>query len=486
MIYIKDVTSQEVDAMILSVFEDNTDNDKVLEQLKQSKAFSGKEDELYVLSTFNENINHTIYVGLGKQADFTAETFRKAIAKATQKAVALKAKTIGIPICLTEKLCVGGNMKAISEAVLLGTYTFDKYKTKEEDKPDFTVYISNVPEAKNKRANEVLVESMNTIEGIILARDLTNEPSNVLYPETLVERAKEALKELPIEVEVLDEQQIAAAGMKAFLAVGQSSAHKPRLMIMRYHGNSENEEILGFVGKGLTYDTGGYSIKPTNSMVTMHSDMGGAAAVIGAMYAIGKNKPQRNITAVVAACENVIAPDSYKPGDIIGSMSGKTIEIGNTDAEGRLTLADAITYAIEKEKVSRVIDVATLTGAALTALGTEYTAVVTNNIEFYDELMAVAKKTGEKFWQLPNDKVFAKLNKSHVADLKNVGGPKGGTITAGLFIGEFVKDLPWLHLDIAGTAWAEENEGYKKKGGTGVPVKTLYTLVATPCPCSHK
>lgn len=485
-INIKDITAQEVDAMIVSVFETSTKEDSVLEALKQSKAFSGKAEELYVLSTFDQKVKHTIYIGLGKQEDFVTEDFRKAIAKAVQKAIALKAETIGIPVCVHDKLCVGGNIKAISEAVLLGTYTFDQYKTKKEEPVNTMVYISDVPEAKIKRAHEVLQESIYTIEGILLARNLTNEPSNKLYPETLAERTKEALKETPIQVEVLDDTQIEALGMKAFLAVGQSSIHKPRLIIMRYRGNEENNETLGLVGKGLTYDTGGYSLKPTNSMKTMHSDMGGAAAVIGAMYAIGKNQPKCNVTAVVAACENVIAPDSYKPGDIIESMSGKTIEIGNTDAEGRLTLADAVTYAIEKEKVSRIIDVATLTGAVLTALGTEYTGVITNNLEFYDELMAVSKKTGEKFWQLPNDKAFAKLNKSTIADLKNIGGSHAGTITAGLFVGEFVQSLPWLHLDIAGTAWTDEKDGYKSKGATGVPVKTLYTLVATPCPCGHK
>ena len=485
MLQIKDVTLQDVEAVVIPVFEDHTNLDETLEQLVGSKAFQGKEEELFVLPMLKEQMKYTLYVGLGKFEDFTTECFRKAIANAVKKAISLKVKTLGISICVSKKLCVGGNVKNITEAALLAAYTFDKYQTKAEEKEALTIYISGVPQEKNVRANQVLQESKNTAEGIILARDLTNEPSNAIYPETLADRVVDTFKDTGVEVEVLDDKQIEALGMKAFLAVGKSSAHKPRLIVMRHRGDKESNEVLGLVGKGLTYDTGGYSLKPTDSMKTMHSDMGGAAAVIGAMYAIGKNDVKHNITAVVAACENVIAPDSYKPGDIIGSMAGKTIEIGNTDAEGRLTLADAVTYTIQKEKVTKIIDVATLTGAVLVALGTEYTGVVTNNQDFYKELTTAAEKTGERFWQLPNCKEFAKLNKSTVADLKNIGGRNAGTITAGLFVGEFAQQLPWLHLDIAGTAWSEVNEGYVSKGGTGVPVKTLYALVAAPCPCSH-
>lgn len=293
-------------------------------------------------------------------------------------------------------------------------------------------------------------------------------------------------QEIGLEVEVMDEKQVAELGMKAFLAVGGSSEKQPRLIVMRHMGEPENDEILGLVGKGLTYDTGGYSLKPTDSMKTMHSDMGGAAAVIGAMHAIAKNKVKKNVIAVVAACENVISAGSYKPGDIIDSMAGKTIEIGNTDAEGRLTLADAVTYSIEKEKVTKIIDVATLTGAVLVALGTSTTGVITNDTAFYESLVKVSEKTGEQFWRLPSTKEYAKLNKSTVADLKNVGGRNAGTITAGLFVGEFVQGLPWMHLDIAGTAWADSSEGYLSKGGTGVPVRSLYALVAAPCPCHQK
>lgn len=486
MIQIQSVTLKEVDALIIPVFEEKTAENEVLKKLSDRKAFQAKMGEVFVLPVVEEELKYTIYMGLGAKEAFNSDEFRKAVAAAMQKAKALKVNTVGIEICVSDKLCVGGNVKAITEAVILGTYAFDKYQSQSETAKELTVYLSGVPEAKLKRAGEVLEEAKNIADGVVLARELTNEPSNQIYPETLAQRVVEMGEASGLEVEVMDEKQIEALGMKAFLAVGGSSERKPRLIVMRHMGAPEESEILGLVGKGLTYDTGGYSLKPTDSMKTMHTDMGGAAAVIGAMQVIAKNKVNKNVVAVVAACENVISAGSYKPGDIISSMAGKTIEIGNTDAEGRLTLADAVTYSIEKEKVTKLIDVATLTGAALVALGTSTTAVVTNNTAFYNELLTASEKTGEQFWQLPSTKEYAKLNKSTVADLRNIGGRNAGTITAGLFVGEFVQDLPWLHLDIAGTAWADAAEGYIAKGGTGVPVRTLYALVAMPCPCSRK
>lgn len=486
MIQIKDVTLKDVDAIIVPVFEGQLGESEILTQISKSKVFSGKEEEVFVLPTTEDGLKYTLYMGIGTKEEFTTEGFRKAIAKAVKEAKRLKVKTVGISICVSDKLCVGGNVKSITEAALLACYTFDKYQSKEENKEALDIYLCGVPEAKLKRANEVLEEAKNIADGVILARDLTNEPSNVIYPETLAQKVVEMGQEIGLEVEVRDEKQIAELGMKAFLAVGASSEKQPRLIVMRHMGDPESDEILGLVGKGLTYDTGGYSLKPSDSMKTMHSDMGGAAAVIGAMHAIAKNKVEKNVIAVVAACENVVSAGSYKPGDIIGSMAGKTIEIGNTDAEGRLTLADAVTYSIEKEKVTKIIDVATLTGAVLVALGTSTTGVITNDTDFYEELVKVSEKTGEQFWRLPSTKEYAKLNKSTVADLKNVGGRNAGSITAGLFVGEFVQNLPWMHLDIAGTAWADSSEGYLSKGGTGVPVRSLYALVAAPCPCHKK
>lgn len=481
MIIIKNVTLKEVDALIKPYFEEPNEE---LQLLIQNKVFEGKKDQLFVFPEVQDNkLKYTLYMGLGKSETFNAEVLRNSMAQAIRKVRELKVSEVGVQLCVCEKLCVGGNIKALTESILLADYSF-KCVEKPEEKQPLTVYLTGVPEEKLKRAHQLLEETTYVAEGVMIARDLTNQPSNKLYPEVLAEKVKALGTEAGFEVEVMAEEQIKALGMEAFLAVGGSSEKKPRLIVMRYKGET-TDEVLGLVGKGLTYDTGGYSLKPTDSMKTMHSDMGGAAAVIGAMYAMSKNKVKQSVTAVVAACENVISAGSYKPGDIIGSMAGKTIEIGNTDAEGRLTLADAVTYIIEKEKVSKVIDVATLTGAALVALGTTTTAVVTNDEAFYQDLEAASKKTQEQFWMLPSTEEYRQMNKSEVADLKNIGGRHAGTITAGLFVGEFVQDKPWLHLDIAGTAWCESAKGYLSKGGTGAPVRTLYTLVATPCPCHH-
>ena len=266
--------------------------------------------------------------------------------------------------------------------------------------------------------------------------------------------------------------------MHAFLEVARGSENPPRLIVMKYNGDSENkEDIIGLVGKGLTYDSGGLSIKSTAGMVTMKSDMGGAAAVIGAMSAITKLKAKANVVAVVATCENMISGKCYRPGDIINSMGGKTIEVLNTDAEGRLTLIDAVNYIIEKEHATKVVDIATLTGAVISALGITATGVVANNDFFYNRLEQASKICDEKVWRLPAFDEYKELIKSDIADLKNIGGPKAGTITAGLFIGEFVGEKPWLHLDIAGTSWSEKDSSYESKGGTGCGARLLYHLI---------
>lgn len=481
MIEIKDLNVDSLQCTVTFVYEDQQTDNKVLEQLKAKNVFEGKSEQVFYRTT--NDLNYEIYVGLGKYAELEREDFVNAVAKAMKQAEKLNVDNLGINFIKAKDLCTGGVTKAIVEGVKLAGYKFSKYnKGKESYNPQVT--ILGAPQEKAEKMAVKIAEASNVMDGVILARDLVNEPANILYPETLAQRAVLVGKESGFEVEVFDENQIEELGMQAFLEVAKGSIHKPRLIVMRYIGNPNSDERIGLVGKGLTFDTGGYSLKPTTSMDTMKSDMGGAAAVIGTMQALAKNKVEKNVIAVVAACENAISGGSYKPGDIIGSMAGKTIEVLNTDAEGRLTLVDAITYIIEKEKVEKIVDVATLTGAVLVALGTDITGVVSNDDAFYEELLVAAKRSGEKFWRLPNDKSFKKLYKGTFAELKNTGGRFAGTITAGMFIEEFVQDKPWLHLDIAGTSWTDNGDDCTPKGGTGAPVKTLYELVVKHV-CSH-
>ncbi|MDU6296173.1 leucyl aminopeptidase [Clostridium celatum] len=482
MIQVKDISIDNFQGIINLVYEDQEINNKVLENLKLKKVFEGKSGQVFYKTT--EDLNYEIFVGLGKFNELEKTDLINAVAKGVKQAEKLNINELGINFIKANGLCTGGITKSIVQGVKLASYKFDKYKgNKEAYNPNVT--IVGAPKEKLEKMKLKIEEASNVADGIIVARDLVNEPANVLYPETLAKRAVEIGKESGFEVEVFDEKQIEDLGMKAFLEVGKGSVHKPRLIVMRYMGNENSDERVGLVGKGLTFDTGGYSLKPSASMDTMKSDMGGAAAVIGTMQALAKNKVSKNVVAVVAACENAISGGSYKPGDIIGSMSGKTIEVLNTDAEGRLTLVDAITYIIEKENVDKVVDVATLTGAVLVALGTEITGVLSNNDEFYEELVVAARRSGEKFWRLPNDKCFKKLYKGDFAELKNTGGRFAGTITAGMFIEEFVQDKPWLHLDIAGTSWTDAANDSTPKGGTGAPVSTLYELVVKH-QCKHK
>lgn len=479
----KKIQLTEADLIVVPVFQESTVNipdnlSEILSGLKNKEKFKGELGEVFTTILSSEGRTQDIlFLGLGKEKDIEAEKLRIVFSKTLKKSRELKAAKVYMNLVECEKLCFGSTIKATVEGLCFGDYKFDKYKSIKTKTEDIDICFGNIPEEKLQDAEEFIKEAKLLAKTTFLARNLVNEPANILYPETFGKTVKKYANEYGFEAQIYEKDEIEKLEMKAFLAVGEASDNEPRLIVMRYFGDQDNkDEILGLVGKGLTYDSGGYSLKSNDGMVTMKSDMGGAAAVIGAMAAIAKRKLKVNVVAVVAACENLISGHAYKPGDIIGSMAGKTIEVLNTDAEGRLTLADAVYYIVEKEKATKVIDLATLTGAALVALGTTTTAVVTNNEEFYKEIEEVSKKTGEKMWLLPAFEDYKKLVKSDIADLKNIGGKNAGTITAGLFIGEFVQDKPWLHLDIAGTAWVDSEKDYFSKGGTGVGVRTLYYL----------
>ncbi|MBS5949590.1 MAG: leucyl aminopeptidase [Clostridium sp.] len=484
MISYKSLTCSTADALVIYLLENNLkvsneDLNKNISFAEGKGLFKGKSGESYSFTrTVNDTIQTVLLVGLGKEEDINLDKVREATGKAIKKLKELGITNIFLRVPHTEAINLEELIKAMATSAELANYTFNKYKTDTKEEKELNVSISRcgVKEA-TKEIEDAINEGVEVAKGIIIARNLVNEPSNVIYPETLAEAAVNAGKESGFEVEVHGVEKIKALKMEAFYNVAKGSVKEPKLIVMRYFGDKDNKEnVLGLVGKGLTYDSGGYSIKPTTGMVDMKSDMGGAASVIGALSVIAKRELKLNVIAVIAACENLISGDAYKPGEVIGSMAGKTIEVVNTDAEGRLTLVDAVHYIITEEKVNEVIDLATLTGAALVALGETTTAVVTNNEGFFNELKSASEYTGDKMWQLPTFDDYKELIKSDIADLKNSGGRFAGTITAGLFIEAFVQDKPWLHLDIAGTAWTSKNSNLGVKGGTGAPVHTLYEL----------
>ena len=357
----------------------------------------------------------------------------------------------------------------ITEIFILRYYKFIKYIENSKKHKHHLFILTN--------KDIDLTETIELANSVNTARDLVNEPSNVLYPETLAESALSLGEKYGFEVEVLNKKDIKKLKMECFLKVGEGSDKEPKLIILRYHGNKKDKNKIGLIGKGVTFDSGGLSLKPSDSMIEMKSDMAGAAAVISAVCTASKMKIKKNIIGVIPACENMINGSSYKLGDIIKSMNGKTVEIHNTDAEGRLTIIDAVTYAIRHEKVTHILDIATLTGACMVALGTDITGVVTNDDNMLKVLKKASEISGELIWELPNHSTYKESLKSPNADLKNVGTRWGGAIIAGQFIEEFVDKLPWLHLDIAGPAFIESKSKFGSAGGTGAGTRLLYEFI---------
>ncbi|MBI1183800.1 leucyl aminopeptidase [bacterium] len=423
---------------------------------------------------FIANDQTVVLCGLGNIDSLVSDQIRKALARGIKEARKHKETQLAVyaPPLQTVSLPIAWEQLA-AETCLLATYEFNKFYTQSE--------VNTLPERieieqLTAQAEEALQRGIVLGESTLLARNLINEPALYMYPETLAAEVQKLGINYGFEVEVFDEEQCADMQMHAFLAVGMASTRKPRLIVMRHKG-AESTEKLALVGKGVTYDTGGLSLKPTASMAHMKSDMSGAALTIATMCALARSKSPQNVVAVVAACENSVAGNAYRPGDVLHSMNGKTIEIGNTDAEGRLTLADAIAYAIRNEKASHIVDIATLTGAVKVALGDHVAGAVTTYQPFYEQLCEAARSADEKFWQLPIDDVYRDLNSSDIADICNIGRDGlAGTITAACFVEAFTEGLPWLHLDIAGISFTKKEQEYISKGATARGMRTLFYL----------
>ncbi|MEP6635900.1 MAG: leucyl aminopeptidase [Acidobacteriota bacterium] len=368
---------------------------------------------------------------------------------------------------------------AAVEGVFIGIFELDKYRTVDKEVRVID-RVTIVGEGADKDAIERGVKRGQIVgESVNFTRDLANEPGASMTPTDMANRASDIASEFGMSIDVLDEARLEQEGMGSLLSVSHGSDQPPKLIVLKYtpaNVHKKEKGLLAFVGKGITFDSGGISLKPGENMELMKYDMTGGATVMGAMRAIAQLKPSLSVLGVVPCSENLPSGKATKPGDVVRAMTGKTIEIINTDAEGRLVLADAIAYA-KKLGATQLIDLATLTGAVSIALGDVNTAVIGTDQKLIDEIIGAGKEVGEKFWQLPLDKEYSKQIKSDIADIKNVGGRKAGTITAAAFLKEFADGISWAHLDIAGTAWGDEVKPYRSKGPTGVAVRTLINIV---------
>ncbi len=454
----------------------------LLEELKASGELTGKALET---TLFHRPpglaAKKLLLVGAGKKEKTSTDLARRLAGTATRYVRARGLHELAWAVGST------GGLEAVQAAVegaILGDYDADRYRTEgnSQRRIDRLVLATGglaageanlISEAMHQAAERgrIIAEAQNFV------RDLVNEPSNRMTPAYLAELAQKMAEQFGLEHRVLDAEEIRGRKMGAFWAVAQGSEEPPKLIVIRYEpADAPPSPVIGLVGKGITFDTGGISIKPAEAMHEMKTDMAGGATMLGVMRAIAQLKPRVRVIALVPATENMPSGKAYKPGDVITSMSGKTIEILNTDAEGRLVLADALTYAKELG-ATVLIDAATLTGAVTIALGNITTGVFGWNKEWVDRVLASAAATGERMWPLPVDEEYREQYKSMIADLANTGGRYGGAITAAMFVGEFAGDMPWVHLDIAGTRWSNEEKPYRAKGPTGHGVPTLVHLL---------
>ncbi|MCK6529504.1 leucyl aminopeptidase [Myxococcota bacterium] len=445
----------------------------------RDEKFTGKAGETLLLPGMTRvGCRQVLLVGLGERREITERSYRDLGGHAGARARKAGFQRIGFAL----ETAVEGRggfgprqAQALAEGLVLGGYRFQKY-LKAEDQDAFDVQDVRVLYPARKGAAEV-VEAMEAgrkvADAQCLARDLVNEPANVATPPYMVEYARRLAAEKGLEVRVLERPELEARGMGALLAVSQGTQHPPFLVHLTWRPGGEVKRRVALVGKCLTFDSGGYDIKPPDGMLDMKIDMGGAAAVLGTMAGIADLKPQAEVHGIFAATENMIGPAAYRPGDVLRAANGKTIEVGNTDAEGRLTLADALCYASELE-VDTIVDAATLTGACVVALGTDYAGLYTDSDRLARQLVEAGESADEKLWRMPMPKEYRELFKGEVAELKNVGPRWGGSITAAMFLKEFVSpDKRWAHLDIAGPVHADKGRPSTPKGGTGYPVRLL-------------
>lgn len=483
-------TNHEI--LIIGVFEkpvkfeaqlENLDQlfDGYLTQLVKSGDISAKRKAISTVHTFGKiGAQRLLFVGLGKEKDFDFEILREALGKAFNAAEngRITEAAVFLDSLISTHVDPLDAAHAVSEAFALATYHFEGYKQQSNDGRKKIEKITVLSEqADGDEIHSSLTVGYSFGIGTNSARTLVNLPSNMLTATDMADYAKELGQEYDFEVEILEKEDMLKLGMGALLAVNQGSTEPPKMIVLKYQGKEEWKDVLGLVGKGITFDTGGYSIKSKDGIVGMKTDMGGAAAVLGAMQIIGELKPEQNVVAVIPSTDNMISGGAFKPDDVITSLSGKTIEVLNTDAEGRLVLADAVTYA-KHHGASYLVDVATLTGGVITALGNDTTGAFTNHEVLLEQVLEAAYEAGEPIWRLPIfEKDKERVRGSKIADLNNSPGREGHAIMGAAFIGEFAEETPWVHLDIAGTATSNHDHELGPAGATGVMVRTLALLV---------
>lgn len=450
---------------------------RLAEWIKAGLSFDS--NSLSIYPTLTGDIPRVLFVGIGDRKKLTADDLRRSFGIAGKRLVKEKIRHAAIYTASFENGEVNGEQvaHAAAEGIQMGAYRFADYKTNSNEVDHRLESLSFLTDQSVDAIRQAAFVGTVHAEAVNEARTLVNMPANILTATAMADYARDLGETYGFETEILGRSEIEELGMGALLAVNQGSVEEPRLIVMKYKATDKFEAPIALVGKGITFDTGGYSLKPKDGIVGMKGDMGGAAAVLGAMRIIGELKPAKDVVAVIASTDNMVSGDAFKPDDVITSMSGKTIEILNTDAEGRLVLADAVTYA-KQLGASQVVDVATLTGGVIVALGKDKTGALTNDEAFYSKLVDVSKQAGEFVWQLPlteSDK--KRLRKSDVADLNNSPGRDGHMIFGGGFVGEFVGDTPWIHLDIAGTSHADGAHDLGPAGGTGAMVRTLALFV---------
>ena len=465
----------DTEALVIVVFEAKKEHRFGAAALFESGEIEGKALELTLVHhPPGVAAQRVLLGGAGKPEKFDAPQLRKLMAASARY---LKSKSITrIALALDGEFAAPAWVGAAVEGIILGNYEPNRYKTENDKKSieSFAVVSAGSGAGSLEGAAErgrIIAEAQN------FTRELVNEPANRLTPSEAVKIARQMAAEYGLMLEVLDRSQMETLGMGALLGVAQGSAEPPALVVVRYQPSRPGSGVhLGLIGKGVTFDTGGISIKPAEGMEKMKYDMAGAASVLGAMQALAQLKPAIAVTGFMPCVENMLGSRAQRPGDIVTAMSGKTIEVINTDAEGRLILADALTYA-RRRGCTHLVDAATLTGSIRVALGHLNVGLFASDAALRDRVLAAAKAAGERMWPMPLEDEYKEVYlKSAFADLPNVGGPAGGSITAAMFLKEFAEDTPWVHLDIAGTAWVDEAKPFTAKGSSGVPVRTLVRL----------